>query len=339
ERSAGVGMSDSLPLPSYKGYPADRPSINTTRPSYTHLAKHTHIRCQTLPSKSFSESSSAAILSALMNLQDKIRKLELERGRRKIRELELKLLEEEHQRKLVQDQPNEAHTQTHTHTHTQDHANQRERRGVEREQETLFRRMERKGEQISKLHRYTQVHNRLRRLVHLCPIHSVSLRVPRILAILVSIGQQQHLVFESSGAQPFRQAFDFIYLPGGRWRRTSVVMSCPSSSSNTLPQVSRILSTRTEESLDQLSECSDTVGRRYHLLHSHWSVWSLAPPPIIQATVEAVGVIAVAVIPQCTLGLQQLILFVQEVEAIVARQPTDGRMMSSAGTAAENGGI
>ncbi|XP_038838453.1 centrosomal protein of 57 kDa-like [Salvelinus namaycush] len=256
ELSVGV-MSDILSLPSYKDYPADRPFVNTSLPSYkdypagrpfvntslpsyTLTTRNTHVPCQTLSSKAFPESSSTAILSALMNLQEKIRKLELERGRterslhsleketshtdlrsdthkptdthkretshqsepnqvlvtqlaaaearcklldrqleymrkmvrnaeadrttllkrqvslemtrsaapapdsahqtqlekltlleqehqrltrtqnhaeRKIRELELKLLEEEHQRKLVQDQANQVPTHTHTHTH------------------------------------------------------------------------------------------------------------------------------------------------------------------------------------------------------------------------------
>ncbi|XP_014018964.1 centrosomal protein of 57 kDa isoform X3 [Salmo salar] len=80
ELSVGV-MSDSLSLPSYKDYPAGRPFVNTSLPSYTLTTRNTHVPCRTLPSKAFPESSSAAILSALMNLQEKIRKLELERGR------------------------------------------------------------------------------------------------------------------------------------------------------------------------------------------------------------------------------------------------------------------
>lgn len=74
-------MSDILSLPSYKDYPAGRPFVNTSLPSYTLTTRNTHTPCQTLSSKAFPESSSAAILSALMNLQEKIRKLELERGR------------------------------------------------------------------------------------------------------------------------------------------------------------------------------------------------------------------------------------------------------------------
>ncbi|XP_070295387.1 centrosomal protein of 57 kDa [Salvelinus sp. IW2-2015] len=80
ELSVGV-MSDILSLPSYKDYPAGRPFVNTSLPSYTLTTRNTHVPCQTLSSKAFPESSSTAILSALMNLQEKIRKLELERGR------------------------------------------------------------------------------------------------------------------------------------------------------------------------------------------------------------------------------------------------------------------
>ncbi|XP_070987718.1 centrosomal protein of 57 kDa [Oncorhynchus clarkii lewisi] len=80
ELSVGV-MSDILSLPSYKDYPAGRPFVNTSLPSYTLTTRNTHTPCHTLSSKAFPESSSAAILSALMNLQEKIRKLELERGR------------------------------------------------------------------------------------------------------------------------------------------------------------------------------------------------------------------------------------------------------------------
>uniref|UniRef100_A0A8C7GAS2 Centrosomal protein 57 n=1 Tax=Oncorhynchus kisutch TaxID=8019 RepID=A0A8C7GAS2_ONCKI len=91
ELSVGV-MSDILSLPSYKDYPAGRPFVNTSLPSYTLTTRNTHTPCQTLSSKAFPESSSAAILSALMNLQEKIRKLELERGRT---ELSLHSLERE----------------------------------------------------------------------------------------------------------------------------------------------------------------------------------------------------------------------------------------------------
>ncbi|KAM6933264.1 centrosomal protein of 57 kDa [Xenentodon cancila] len=71
-------VSDCLSLPSYKDYPAHRPFINTL----VHHTPQTHIQysCRPLsPSKVFPETSSAAILSALRNLQEKIRKLELEK--------------------------------------------------------------------------------------------------------------------------------------------------------------------------------------------------------------------------------------------------------------------
>lgn len=60
-------MSDSPSLPSYAEYPTGRPFINTPLP-YRNRAV-----------RAFPESSSAAILSALRNLQEKIRHLELER--------------------------------------------------------------------------------------------------------------------------------------------------------------------------------------------------------------------------------------------------------------------
>ncbi|XP_039986274.1 centrosomal protein of 57 kDa isoform X2 [Xiphias gladius] len=69
----------SLSLPSHKEYPAHRPFINTLV-HHTPQAR-THQSCRpSLPSKAFPETSSAAILSALRNLQDKIRRLELEKG-------------------------------------------------------------------------------------------------------------------------------------------------------------------------------------------------------------------------------------------------------------------
>ncbi|KAL0973491.1 hypothetical protein UPYG_G00204690 [Umbra pygmaea] len=79
--SADVVMSDRLSLPSYKDYPARRPFVNTALPSYTQKCYNTNVSRHTLPSKAFPESSSAAILSALKHLQEKIMKLELERGR------------------------------------------------------------------------------------------------------------------------------------------------------------------------------------------------------------------------------------------------------------------
>ncbi|XP_054868473.1 centrosomal protein of 57 kDa isoform X2 [Amphiprion ocellaris] len=72
-------VSESLSLPSYKDYPAHRPLINTlvhhTPQTHTH-----HFSRSPSPSKAFPETSSAAILSALRNLQEKIRRLELEKG-------------------------------------------------------------------------------------------------------------------------------------------------------------------------------------------------------------------------------------------------------------------
>ncbi|XP_076591652.1 centrosomal protein of 57 kDa isoform X2 [Chaetodon auriga] len=72
-------VSDSLSLPSYKAYPAHRPFINTLVHHTPQTRTHQSCRSSS-PSKAFPESSSAAILSALRNLQEKIRRLELERG-------------------------------------------------------------------------------------------------------------------------------------------------------------------------------------------------------------------------------------------------------------------
>ncbi|MED6234631.1 hypothetical protein ATANTOWER_020027 [Ataeniobius toweri] len=71
-------VSDTLSLPSYKAYPAHRPFINTL----VHHTPQTRTQCSyrpALPSKAFPESSSAAISSALRNLQEKIRRLEFEK--------------------------------------------------------------------------------------------------------------------------------------------------------------------------------------------------------------------------------------------------------------------
>ncbi|KAL7849401.1 hypothetical protein SRHO_G00210240 [Serrasalmus rhombeus] len=65
--SRGRTMSDSASLTSYADYPAGRPFINTRLPRSLR------------PVRAFPESSSGAILSALKNLQEKIRRLELER--------------------------------------------------------------------------------------------------------------------------------------------------------------------------------------------------------------------------------------------------------------------
>ncbi|MED6279781.1 hypothetical protein CHARACLAT_004293 [Characodon lateralis] len=70
--------SKTLSLPSYKAYPAHRPFINTL----VHHTPQTRTQCSyrpALPSKAFPESSSAAISSALRNLQEKIRRLEFEK--------------------------------------------------------------------------------------------------------------------------------------------------------------------------------------------------------------------------------------------------------------------
>ncbi|NP_001074152.1 centrosomal protein of 57 kDa [Danio rerio] len=64
----GCVLSDNVSLPSYSEYPAGRPFINTPL-SNTHRTV-----------KAFPESSGAAIISALKNLQEKIRNLELERS-------------------------------------------------------------------------------------------------------------------------------------------------------------------------------------------------------------------------------------------------------------------
>ncbi|CAK6968151.1 LOW QUALITY PROTEIN: centrosomal protein of 57 kDa [Scomber scombrus] len=72
-------VSDSLSLPSYKEYPAHRPLINTPVHHTTQTRTHYSSRPSS-PSKAFPETSSAAILSALKNLQEKIRRLELEKG-------------------------------------------------------------------------------------------------------------------------------------------------------------------------------------------------------------------------------------------------------------------
>ncbi|XP_074534888.1 centrosomal protein of 57 kDa [Halichoeres trimaculatus] len=72
-------VSDSVSLTSYKEYPVHRPLINALHhPPQTHTQKSF---LPSSPSKAFPETSSAAILSALRNLQEKIRKLELEKGK------------------------------------------------------------------------------------------------------------------------------------------------------------------------------------------------------------------------------------------------------------------
>ncbi|KAG9337534.1 hypothetical protein JZ751_028551 [Albula glossodonta] len=67
--SRGHVTSDSMSLPSFAEYPLDRPFINANISG----------RPISRPVKAFPESNTAAILSALKNLQEKIRRLELER--------------------------------------------------------------------------------------------------------------------------------------------------------------------------------------------------------------------------------------------------------------------
>ncbi|XP_029302251.1 centrosomal protein of 57 kDa [Cottoperca gobio] len=72
-------VSDNLSLTSYREYPAHRPFIHTL----VHQTPQTHTHKSyrpSSPSKAFPETSSAEILSALRNLQEKIRRLELEKG-------------------------------------------------------------------------------------------------------------------------------------------------------------------------------------------------------------------------------------------------------------------
>ncbi|XP_028428554.1 centrosomal protein of 57 kDa isoform X2 [Perca flavescens] len=72
-------VSDSLSLPSYREYPAHRPFINTLL-QHTPQTRTHHLCRPSSPSKAFPETSSAEILSALRNLQEKIKRLELEKG-------------------------------------------------------------------------------------------------------------------------------------------------------------------------------------------------------------------------------------------------------------------
>ncbi|KAM9813160.1 centrosomal protein of 57 kDa-like isoform X2 [Syngnathus typhle] len=68
---------DCQPLPSYQEYPAPRPFINP--PNEVHVPHR-----PPSPSKGYPETNSAAILSALRHLQEKIRKLELESKREEL---------------------------------------------------------------------------------------------------------------------------------------------------------------------------------------------------------------------------------------------------------------
>ncbi|KAG7470896.1 hypothetical protein MATL_G00118790 [Megalops atlanticus] len=69
--SRGHAMSDTVSLPSFAEYPSDRPFLNADL-----HPRRFHSRTV----RAFPESNSAAILSALKNLQEKIRRLELERS-------------------------------------------------------------------------------------------------------------------------------------------------------------------------------------------------------------------------------------------------------------------
>ncbi|XP_035536671.1 centrosomal protein of 57 kDa isoform X2 [Morone saxatilis] len=71
-------VSDSMS--SYKEYPAHRPFVNTLVHHHTPQTRTHQSFRPSSPSKAFPETSSAAILSALRNLQEKIRRLELEKG-------------------------------------------------------------------------------------------------------------------------------------------------------------------------------------------------------------------------------------------------------------------
>ncbi|XP_014860600.1 PREDICTED: centrosomal protein of 57 kDa isoform X1 [Poecilia mexicana] len=73
-------VSDTFSQSSYKTYPANRCSVNTpARHTPQTFTRHSYRPAS--PSKAFPESSGAAILSALRNLQEKIRRLELEKER------------------------------------------------------------------------------------------------------------------------------------------------------------------------------------------------------------------------------------------------------------------
>ncbi|XP_013860693.1 centrosomal protein of 57 kDa [Austrofundulus limnaeus] len=81
EKEARPPPAASMSLPSYKDYPAHCPFINT----FVHHEPQTNTRYRPAsPSKAFPETSSAAILSALRNLQEKIRRLELEKEHTKL---------------------------------------------------------------------------------------------------------------------------------------------------------------------------------------------------------------------------------------------------------------
>ncbi|XP_060902548.1 centrosomal protein of 57 kDa isoform X1 [Labrus mixtus] len=76
-------FTDSLSHTSYNEYPARCPLINTYVRHTPQARTHQSFRPSS-PSKAFPETSSAAILSALRNLQEKIRRLELQKGKTEV---------------------------------------------------------------------------------------------------------------------------------------------------------------------------------------------------------------------------------------------------------------
>ncbi|KAK5868644.1 hypothetical protein PBY51_009640 [Eleginops maclovinus] len=77
-------VSDSISLPSYREYPAHRPFTSTLVHHTTQT--RTHLSCRPpSPSKAFPETNCTEILSALRNLQEKIRRLELEKDNGELR--------------------------------------------------------------------------------------------------------------------------------------------------------------------------------------------------------------------------------------------------------------
>uniref|UniRef100_A0A3P9IVA1 Centrosomal protein 57 n=1 Tax=Oryzias latipes TaxID=8090 RepID=A0A3P9IVA1_ORYLA len=66
-------------MSSYKDYPAHCPFVSTLV-HHTPQTRIQYSRCPASPSKAFPETKSAAILSALRNLQEKIRRLNLDKG-------------------------------------------------------------------------------------------------------------------------------------------------------------------------------------------------------------------------------------------------------------------
>lgn len=73
-------VCDNLSQDSYKDYPVHRPLIN----SLVHQSPPAQALRASSPCKAFPETNSAAILSALRNLQEKIRKLETEKDQKRI---------------------------------------------------------------------------------------------------------------------------------------------------------------------------------------------------------------------------------------------------------------